>query len=148
MASKLRVHEVELYPATTSKLRVVDLQLTPQVPPAHLRVMEIQVTTVQVPVKLRVQEIELLPRVAVVNQSVESQAIVTVDAAATQTSGPAVTLSAPSAGVRTFTAPATVDGATITFNVSGTEVTISVKAHQWWVKRAAGWRPFQVNVMP
>lgn len=97
-------------------------------------------------------------------RTVNSQDSVTVTASITgtvsawawsQTAGPTVTLSGSGAS-RSFTAPATMDGAAITLQAIATiggvdspagSVTVSVRAHQWWVKRSGGWQPFGV-VLP
>jgi hypothetical protein len=134
MVSKLRVHEVEVYSQPVSHLRVLDVQVTPAAANSHLRVFEVEL-------------IGGAPAVPVANQTVESLSTVTIPTPTSQTGGPTVTLSG-SGSTRTFTAPATVDGATITFDVSGSNLVVAVKAHQWWVNRGGTWKPFTLNIIP
>jgi hypothetical protein len=92
-------------------------------------------------------------------RTVESQATVTITGSITgtpdswtwtQVAGTTVSLSG-SGGSRSFTAPATINGETITiqayatFGASDTpvgSVDINVRAHQWWVLRTGVWQPF------
>jgi hypothetical protein len=72
----------------------------------------------------------------------------TVSAWTWTTDGPALS---GSGNTRTFTAPTTIDGTTVTVTAYATiggvdspvgSVVITIRAHQWWVLRASGWQPF------
>jgi len=130
-----------------AKLRIVSLELYSQ-PTPRLRVYQIELSSVVTPTPV-------LPA----NQTVESQALVTLTATISETPSawdwtitgtPTATLSGAGA-TRTFTAPATVEGAvyavTAQATVSGVPTAvastqITVRAHQWWVKRGTVWKPF------
>lgn len=134
--AKLRVHQVELAQQPGSRLRVHAVSLD-------------QIAAV---------EPDLGP-----NRTVESQTLVSLSATIAgtvtawswmQTAGTTVTLTG-SAGSRSFTAPATVDGDVLTFQVTATvdgvvsppgTVSIVVRPHQWWVLRASGLKPFTLVV--
>lgn len=132
--TRLRVHEVAVLTGTTTR------------PPARLRVYGISVSGVPI----------VLPVTS--DQTVESRALVTLSATMagtvtawswTQTGGPAVVLSG-TGDTRTFTAPATRDGANLTFGVRATvdgytapavTATVVVRPHQWWVRWGGTWQP-------
>jgi hypothetical protein len=98
------------------------------------------------------------------DRTVESRAAVTLTASIggtpttwnwAQTAGPTVTLSGTGSS-RTFTAPATYDGATLTFTAVASDgsstspagsVNVDVRAHQWWVNRTGTWQPFAMSII-
>lgn len=129
--AKLRIHQIELAQQPGSRLRIYGVSLE--------------------------QIVASVPDLGAA-RTVESRSAVSLTATVTgspsawtwtQTAGPTVTLTGSGAS-RSFTAPATVDGALITIQavatISGIDtqpgsVDIAVRAHQWWVLRSTGWKP-------
>lgn len=135
---------------------------------ANLRIYNLELAQ-QPGSRLRIYDVSLEQVAAAIpdlgsDQLVESQSTVNITATVTgspsswtwtQTAGPTVTLSGSGAS-RSFTAPATVDGALITLQavatISGIDtppgsVNIAVRAHQWWVRRSGVWKPFASPVI-
>lgn len=73
----------------------------------------------------------------------------------TQTAGASVTLSSSTAASPTFTAPATMDGSTLTFSLTVSDgvltspadtVNIVVLCHNEWWRSGGAWVPVQLNI--
>jgi hypothetical protein len=147
--AKLRIYQAEVAGQPGSRVRVYEVTVlvgTDARPPARLRVALVSLSGVPI----------VLPVTS--NQTVESQAVVTLSATMagtvtawswTQTAGPAVVLTG-TGDTRTFPAPADKDGLLLAFAVRATvdgyqsppvTANVAVRPHQWWTFRGGAWQP-------